>query len=85
MSENGGQEYLPKKLTQYLVYLWIALINVGVDFGLLLKATRSIGMVILYVLLVISVLFSIYWTRELVSLFREQCTDDTVRGHPEII
>lgn len=85
MSENIEQEYLPKRLIQCLVYLWIALINVGVDFGLLLKASQSTGVVILIFLFAVSIGFSIYWTRELVALFRKLSTVDIVQGSPEIV
>ena len=85
MNEFGSQEYLPNKLVRYLVYLWIALINVGVDFGLLLKATRLTGVVILLTLFTIAVLFSIYWTRALVDLFRNLSGDEALGGRPEIV
>ena len=85
MNENSTQEYMPKKLAQYLVYLWIALINVGVDFGLLLKANQSFGVVILIILFAVSILFSIYWTKELVNLFRENATGMVLEETPEII
>lgn len=85
MTESSRQELLPKRLVQCLVYLWIALINVGLDFGLLLKATQSIGVWILILLFAISIAMSIFWTKELVSLFRKQVVIDNLEGSPEIV
>lgn len=85
MGDNGGQDYLPKRLVQYLVYLWISLINVGMDFGFLLKATRSFGVLILLVLFTVSILLSIYWTKALVDLFREHGPAAVPAETPEIV
>ena len=85
MNKNGEQESLPKRLVQCLVYLWIALINVGVDFGLLLKANRSTGIIILILLFTIAIGFSMYWTRELVNVFKKQSAVEAVETSPEIV
>ena len=84
MTEVNGQEYLPKKLVQYLVLLWISLINVGVDFGLLMKATRPAGF-LLIIFLVIAIGFSVHFTRGLIGLFKAQQANRSQDRTPDIV
>jgi len=85
MNEDNTQECLPKKLVQILVYLWICLFNVGMDFGLLLKAERSFGLVILIPLFAVCIGLSIHFTKELVNFFKEHGMGKAVETSPEIV
>ena len=85
MNEDNTQEYLPKRLIQLMVYLWISLFNVGMDFGLLLKAQRNLGLVILIPLFAICIGLSIHWTKELLDFFREHGMGKVVEASPEIV
>ena len=85
MIESAGQEYLPKKLVITLVGLWLALFNMGIDFGLLMKADRGFGVVILIAFLIVSLGFSIHFTRGLLDLFREQPGVLAPGGAPDIV
>ena len=85
MNESYEQELLPKKLVKMLIGLWLSLINVGIDFGLLMKAERSPAVILLVVVCVVAIGFSVHFTRELLDLFREQQGGQVPDRTPDIV
>lgn len=85
MIESTAQEFLPKKLVINLAGLWLALISMGIDFGLLMKANLGIGVVILICFLLVALGFGIHFTRGLLDLFRSQHGNRATDGTPEIV
>lgn len=85
MNESNEQEFLPKKLVKTLIGLWLSLINVGLDFGLFMKAERSPAVILLIVVCICAIGFSVYFTRELLDLFREQQGIQAPDRTPDIV
>lgn len=74
--EKSKKLMIPGKLIRYLIFLWLAAINIGVDFGLLMySAKRNPGMIILVFLMIVGIIFAVYCTIGIVNLFREEVSE----------
>lgn len=66
---------VPARLVRLLIFLWIAVANIGVDFGLLIQGPWREGKVVLLLFLMVAVGFAAYCTSGIVDLFRETQAD----------
>jgi len=66
---------IPMKLIKYLIGLWIAVINLGLDFGLLIHGRWNPGKFILMCMVIIALGAGVYCTKAIINFFRELQTD----------
>ena len=66
---------IPMRLIKYLIGIWVAVFNIGLDIGLIRHGRWNTGKFILMIVVIIAIGAGVYWTKAIINLFRELQTD----------
>ena len=74
--EKDEKLIIPGRLIRYLVFLWLAIINTGINFGLILSSFNRIPGIFIHVpLMFASGVFAIFCTIRIVNMFKEKVSE----------
>ena len=73
--ENTEKIMIPKKLVQYLFWLWGGAVNIGLDIGLLKHGRWNNSKIFLIIILVTALIVAIKGTLGIIKLFKEETVE----------
>ena len=76
--ENTEKIMIPKKLVQYLFWLWGGAVNIGLDIGLLKHGRWNNSKIFLIILLLTALIVAINGTLGIIKIFKEEAENQLI-------